>query len=181
MTPADLYRECRVSAWRLETMQHYAASGDGDEDRQRAFRTGEPLPPPGRGKQADLELIAMLRESGRQIGRVHVVDQPLTPYVRYELAVYAENASAGEEVRIADRSVHPELEALTRDFAIFDAEASDAAVILFDYDDDGRVRGYRVADDPETVGHCREQYSLALHLSVPLAEFTAATLTVPGR
>jgi len=181
MTPADLYRSCRLSAWRLETLQNYAPSGAGDEERQRAFHAGEPLPPPGQGKQADLELIAALRESGRQIGRVHVVDQPVTPYVLYELAVYAENASAGEDVRIADRSAHPELEALAQDFAIFDAEAGDATVILFDYDDRGRVRGYEIADDPETVSRCREQYRLALTRSVPLAELTAATPAVPGR
>ena len=36
-------------------------------------------------------------------------DRPLSAYVRYELAVYAENVAAGEEVRIADRSAHPEL------------------------------------------------------------------------
>lgn len=174
MTPADLYRACCISAWRLETMQHYSASGDGDEERQRAFHLGKPLPAPGRGKVADLELISALRVSGRQIGRVHVVDRPLTPYVLYELAVYAENASAGEEVRIADRSLYPELKSLMQDFAIFDAETSNAAVILFDYDHGGLVRGYKTTNDPETVRHCREQYGLALSRSVPLAKFTAA-------
>ena len=28
MTPADLYRTCRFSACRLETLQQYAVSGD---------------------------------------------------------------------------------------------------------------------------------------------------------
>src|SRR5207245_5369176 len=46
-------------------------------------------------------------KSGRHVGRVHVVDQPLSPYVRYELAVYAENVSAGEDVRIADSLCTP--------------------------------------------------------------------------
>ena len=88
---------------------------------------------------------------------MHVVDRPLSDYVRYELAVYAENVAAGEDVLIADRSPHPELEGLVRDFAIFDAET----VVLFDYDDDGRVHGYRIADDVETVKRCRTQYDLA--------------------
>ena len=144
MTPADLYRTCRVSACRLETLQHYDVPGD--EERQRAFQAGEPLPPPGQGKQDDLALIAELRRSGRQVGRVHVLDRPLSRYVRYELAVYAENVSAGEDVRIADRSLHPELGALAEDFAIFDAETMHAAVILFDYDSGGLVLGYRIAD-----------------------------------
>jgi hypothetical protein len=168
-TPADLYRTCRVSARRLETLQHYDVSGD--EERWRAFLAGEPLPPPRQGKADDLALIADLRKRGRQIGRVHVVDRPLSDYVRYELAVYVENAAAGEGVRIADRSAHPELEGLAQDFAIFDSET----VVLFDYDDNGRVRGYRVADDRETVKRCVAEYGLAATRSVSLAEFMAAT------
>jgi hypothetical protein len=168
-TPADLYRTCRISACRLETLQHYDVSGD--EERQRAFLAGDPLPPPRQGKADDLALIADLRRRGRDVGRVHVVDRPLSDYIRYELAVYAENAAAGEDVLIADRSAHPELEGLARDFAIFDSET----VVLFDYDDSGRVRGYRVADDCETVEGCLAEYGLAAARSLPLAEFLAAT------
>ena len=168
MTPADLYRTCQISACRLETLQHYDVSGD--EERQQAFLAGEPLPPPRQGKVDDLALISDLRQRGRYVGRVHVVDRPLSDYVRYELAVYAENAAAGEDVLIADRSVHPDLAGLGLDFAIFDS----AAVILFDYDAGGRVRGYRFADDQETVEHCIRQYALAAAHAVPLAEFSAA-------
>ena len=174
MTPADLYRTCRVSACRLETLQHYDVPGD--EERQRAFHAGHSLPPPRRAKLDDLDLIAKLHQSGRNVGRVHVVDQPLSPYVRYEVAVYAENVAAGEDVRIADRSLHSELEALMEDFAIFDAETDDPGVVLFNYDTGGRVRGYRVAGDRETVDRCRVQYDLALARSVPLSEFVAASL-----
>lgn len=173
MTPADLYRTCSTSAWRLESLQHYTVPGD--EGRQQAFHAGKPLPPPRQGKRDDLALIAAIRASGRQIGRVHVVDQPLSGYLRYELAVYAENTAAGEEIRIADRSTRPELSTVTEDFVIFDAETPAAAVILFDYDADGLVHGYRIADDPDTVNRCREQLELARAGSVPLAEFTAAT------
>jgi hypothetical protein len=174
-TPADLYRTCRVSACRLETLQHYDVSGD--EERQRAFLAGEPLPPPRQGKADDLALIADLRKRGQYVGRVHVVDRPLSDYVRYELAVYAENVAAGEDVRIADRSLHPELAPLAQDFAIFDAGTGRATVVLFDYDSGGRVRDYQVvASDQETVKRFRDQYHLALSLSVPLSEFMAASL-----
>jgi hypothetical protein len=168
MTPADLYRTCRFSARRLEVRQHYDVPGD--EERQRAFRTGAPLPPPRPAKLDDLALIAELRERGVYVGRVHVISRPLSEYVRYELAVYPENIAAGEDVLIADRSVHPELGRLAEDFAIFDSET----VILFDYDEDGRVRGYRIADDPVTVKRCIGQYVLAAGFAVPLTEFPAA-------
>jgi hypothetical protein len=169
VTPADLYRTCKTSACRLETLQHYTVPGD--EGRQQAFHAGLPLPSPGQGKQDSLKLITELRERGRKISRVHVVDRPLSGYVRYELAVYAENVTAGEDVRIADRSQHPALAALTHDFAIFDGQT----VILFDYDSSGRVGGYRIANAPETIRRCLEQYDLAFTWSVPLAEFTTVS------
>lgn len=173
MTPADLYRDCCLSAWRIEALQYYA--GTGDEERQRAFREGRPLPAPGPGKLEDLKLIARLSREGRTVGRVHVVDRPLSDYVRYELAVYAENAAAGEEIRIADRSAHPELAEITGDFAIFDAEAdSESAVILFKYDSEGVVHGYEISYDQEVVEQCRDLLDLAYAFSVPLSEFTAA-------
>jgi hypothetical protein len=175
MTPADLYRDCRVSAWRVEALQHYTVPGD--DERQRAFHAGEPLPPPRQGKQDDLALIAKLHRAGRQVGRVHVVDWPLSDYVHYELAVYAENAAAGEEIRIADRSQHPDLAAVTLDFVIFDTGTPQVAVVLFEYDDAGLVRGYQVASDLETVEQCERQLELALARSVRLETFTAATAT----
>jgi hypothetical protein len=173
MTPADLYRTCRVSACRLEAQQSYARRG-GDE-RQRAFDAGEPLLPPRQAKLDDLRLVSELRQAGRKVGRVHIVDRPLTPYLRYELAVYAENVAAGEDVRIADRSLHPELAALTTDFVIFDAETEQPAVIVFDYDSEGLILGYRHTDDAATADRCREQYGLALSWSVSLSDFTAAS------
>ena len=172
MTPKDLYRTSRVSACRLETLQHYTVPGD--EERQRAFHSGDPLPPPREELLDDLRLITELRRTGLQIGRVHVVDRPLSAYVRYELAVYEENVSAGENVRIADRSLHPELDSLTRDFVIFDAETGNGTVVLFDYDTDGLIQGYRLATDRETMERYREQYDLAFSHSVPLSEFMAA-------
>jgi hypothetical protein len=177
MTPADLYRECSLSAWRIEALQHYTVPGD--EERQRAFHAGEPLPPPKPGKVDDLALIARLSNGGRRVGRIHVVDRPLSDYIRYELAVYAENVAAGEEVRIADRSLDPaDLAELAEDFAIFDAEAySDTAAVRFDYDNRGLVRGYRIVTDLETVEQYREQLDLAYAYSVPLDEFMAAAAT----
>lgn len=173
MTPKDLYSTCRFSAFRLETQQHYEVPGD--EDRQRAFHAGESLPPPRDELLDDLRLIANLNQRGRRIGRVHVVNRPLTPYLRYELAVYAENVAAGEDVRIADRSQHPGLAALRVDFVISDMDSAKPAVIVFDYDENGHLHGYRrVAADSSTGQPYRHQFALALGLSVPLAEFMSA-------
>jgi hypothetical protein len=118
--------------------------------------------------------MSRLRAAGVVLGRVHVVDRPISAYLAYEFAAYAENVAAGEDVWIADRSEHPGLAALTRDFAIFD----DSQAILFGYSDDGRVLTYEHATDAATVGTCRDQLAFALAASVSLADFLAA---VPGR
>lgn len=170
MTPLDLYRACEVSACRLETLQVYA--GD-DEGRQRALLRGDPLPPPNAGRTADLELIASLRQAGRLIQRVHLVALPLSPYMRWELAVYRENVEAGEDVRIADLSVHPGL-AGGSDFAVFDAGTPAASAILFGYDATGQLRGYEHVTGRPAVANCAQRYAAALACSVSLDEFMAA-------
>lgn len=172
MTPGDLYRTCRVSAYRLETLQTYVVAND--IERQAAFHAGQPLPPPRDDKTADLRLIRTLRKAGRDLGRVHIVDRPLSDYLRYELAVYGENVAAGEDVGIADRSVHPDLADLTQDFAIFDGETDRPAVILFNYATDGALLGYEHTTDRNTATRCWRQYRRALALSVPLDSFEAA-------
>ena len=104
---------------------------------------------------------------------MHIIDRPLSDYVRYELAVYAENVDAGEGVRLADRSSHPELAGLMTDFAIFDPSTDSANLILFDYDADGRLLGYEHTQDPDQIRRYWQQYKLALVYSVPLSMFAA--------
>ena len=179
MRPGDLYRSCKVSAYRLETLQHYTVPGD--EDRQRAFQAGRPLPPPRPEKQETIDLVSSLVAAGRQIGRVHVVTWPLSDYVRYEFSVYAENVAAGEDVRIADAGEHPELADLVMDFAIFDAETSSPSLITFDYSAGGALAGYEHETDPAMIDRCWVQYQLARERSVSLREFLAAHNTSPAR
>lgn len=173
MTPVDLYRTCRVSAYRLETRQVYAV-GAVDVERRRAAAAGEPLPPPSKGKLDDLKLINELRRSGKQVGRIHIITWPLTDYLRYELAIYPENISAGEYVRIADASAEPSLAELTTDFAIFDGETDHPSLILFNYSEDGQIHGYEQSTDPIIIQSCWEQYRYAYDHSIPLEEFAAA-------
>lgn len=166
----DLYRACTTSAWRVEARQHYDA--DIDHARFKEFAAGRPLPPPGTAKLADLALIRQLHDTGRTAGRVHVVSRPLSPYLRYELAAYAENAAAGEDVRIADLSACPELSAIAEDFTLFDHEQPHASYVLFGYGDDDRVHGY--THTARDVAHRTWQLRVALGCAVPLGEFTRA-------
>lgn len=108
--------------------------------------------------------------SGARVHRVHVVDLPLSDYLRYELAVYPENIAAGEDVRIADRAAHPGLTELRTDFWLFD----DSVVVWLRHGGDGDLIGCDLSQDPADIRRCQEQRDLALIHSSSFEEFRAA-------
>jgi hypothetical protein len=148
---SKLFEGAKRSVFRLETLQVYEVGED--IERQRAFAAEGRLPPPSPDRMA---FIRRMQERTKRVAwsRVHVVDQPLTPYLRYELAAYAENEQGGEQVWIAERAANA---GLTEDFVLVDDEAG----VWFRYDERGQLLGYeRVA--PEDLDRCREQRDLAL-------------------
>lgn len=74
----------------METRQSYDVPAEAD--RVRAFREGRPIPSPPTGW---LQPVRDAVAAGKRMGRVHVVDEPLSDYLRFVLAVYRENAAAG--------------------------------------------------------------------------------------
>jgi hypothetical protein len=170
MTPAELFETFRESAFRLETLQYYVLAED--EPRRRAFREGRPLPPRP-GKTDSMRLVRDVVAAGRQVHRVHVVELPLSDYMRYELAVYPENIAAGEDVRITRRTAHPGLRELDTDFWLFDAETGNAAVVWFRYTPGGQILARDYSDDASEVRRACDQRDLALAHSLPLTEFMA--------
>lgn len=159
-----LFKSFTRSAWRLETLDRYTVPS---EDSWFAdFQAGRPLPELTPDNDGWVAMLRDFRDTGRTCGRVHVVSQPVTDYVRFELALYRHSVAWGEDVRIADRGDHPGLATLDVDFWIFD----DQTVAVMDYDDEGRFHGAHLADDdPERY---REMRSFALAASMPLREFT---------
>ncbi len=87
---------------------------------------------------------------------------------------YEANVDAGEDVRVADRGVHPELAVLRRDFWLFDAETPDALAMPMHHDTAGHLVGFDTTDDPQVIEQCRRERDLAVALSVPLHEYAAA-------
>lgn len=170
MTPDELldkYRAFTHEAVRVEALQHYVVPGD--QDRQQAFREGRPLPTRP-DKQTSVELIADAVAAGKTIWRIHVVDFPLSDYVRYEIAAYAENIAAGEHVWIADRASHPGLDAVRRDFALFDHHTDHASLIWYNYTPAGQLVGY-TPGVPDEVAEGVQQLALAREHASPLVDF----------
>jgi hypothetical protein len=161
-----LFTGVRRSWFRLETLQRY------DVEYERAefaafLRGGQLGSEPGPWQ-------AMIREhvaARRQLSRVHVIEEPLSDYIRYELHAYEPNVKAGEDVRVIPihRGTWPA--GLPRhDFWLFD----DERLWIMDYDPAGAFQAARLIADPASVRQHRQWRDTALAHSTPLTAYTAA-------
>jgi len=174
MTPDDFaacFDRFKESAFRLETLQRYTVPEEAE--RIRMFREGRPRPERSVRTSPWLRRVAVTTAAGKRWQRVHVVDHPLSEYLRYELLGYVESAAVGEEVRIADRATHSDLTTLTTDFWLFDADSENAFVVPMNYDDEGHLLGYELAQSREQLDRRRSERDLALAHSVSLNEYLA--------
>jgi len=140
VTPAGFeaqFETFSFSAFRLETLQHYA------------------------GTTRDDQWVALLRRSrrwGKTHQRVHVITEPLTAAMQQELTEgYGPNVAAGEDIGIIscpDGDVWPD--GVPRyDFWLFDG----TLLYEMDYHPDGSWAGARRVRDPERIldaCHARE-------------------------
>src|SRR5260370_3848290 len=86
------------TAYRLETLQRY--EDDSETVMLRSFLAGEPQPH-DHGKEQWTARITAAVASGRRMQRVHVVVEPVSDYLRFELAwSYGPNVAAGEDIGI---------------------------------------------------------------------------------
>jgi hypothetical protein len=169
--PRDPYSTFTHSAFRLEGLQQYLV--DFEAERFQAFREGRPLPPRPESSQTWFRMVREGIVTGKRWHRVHVVQRPLSDYVRFEFQAYQDLAEAGVEVRIADwgdievkGAVDP-AELCSEDFWLFDAETDHPLAIRMEYDADGRYLGYQATRDPGYVAECIRRRDLALSASVP--------------
>ena len=143
-----LFTSFRHTAYRLETLQQYDVSYE--EEPYAAFLAGRPQP----ADPSKDEWASMIRDAtgaGKVFQRVHVVDEPLTDYLRYEIGwSYAPNAAAGEDIRILPAKPGNELALPDHDYWLFDSRD----LWIMDYDQTGRfLSAELVTDAPAIVGH----------------------------
>ena len=168
---AGCFDKFRVSAFRLETLRQYAVPAE--DERIAAFRERRPLPERSVRTSPWLRRVAETTAEGKHWSRVHVVDEPLSEYVRFEMVTYRESAQAGEDIRITDRRADPALDALQTDFWLFDAETDHPFAALMHYDLDGHYVDAQVTSDGTAISACKAARDLALRHSLPLAAYLA--------
>jgi hypothetical protein len=162
---AGLFDWFTTRAFRLETLDQYAAGYE--EEAIRRFLAGEPL---DRGFIAPwLEQVATATGAGRQMQRVHVVTEPLSDYLRYEMDGYRLTVAAGEDVRILPRSVARELELPGEDFWLFD----DGPVARMHYDRHSTLLGSELVEEPEVVARYCRWRDVALEAATPYARYVS--------
>jgi Family of unknown function (DUF6879) len=163
---AALFTSVRRSWFRLETLQHYDARSE--RAAFAAFRRGEPIDTtPGPWQEMVRQHVA----AGRDLRRVHVVEEPLSDYIRFELEVYVPNVEAGEDVRVipVPRGAWPN-GVPRHDYWLFD----DQRLWLMDYDADDAFETARLIDDPSVIDQHREWRDTALAHSIPLADYATS-------
>jgi len=162
--------EAKESAFRLETLPQYLVPQKAE--RFAMWNSGEPLPP--RTPENSKWLARLQRDSttGFRWYRVHILDQPLTSYLRFELYSYLEGMAVGNEIYVADRDSHPELKEFHEDFWLYDNETA----VRMIYDDEGH---FLYPELIEAIEPYREMRDTALHHSEPLTDYLARKNLTP--
>lgn len=148
-------------AFRLETLPFYSVRSEQME-YEKFLATGELDIP---DNDPWLVRVRHFRQTGRWVGRVHVISRPLTDYLRYEFAVYRRTVEAGEDVRILDLTDRPDPGLPAQDFWLFD----DSTVVLMDYDSDGIQLGRELLEDIDPAPYVGWK-RLALQHAEPFTE-----------
>lgn len=154
----------KESAFRLETLPQYLVPQK--EELFADWNAGRPIPV---RTPENYEGIARLQRDaarGFRRYRVHILDQPLTAYLRFELYLYLDSVAVGSEIYVVDRDTDPELAKLHDDFWLFDDEIG---VRMF-YDDEGHFLYPELIDDLKPY---REMRDTALRHAEPLTGYLA--------
>lgn len=170
------FTEFKSSAARIETLDVYTV--EEERDNFDYYLSGAPLPPDRNQEWA--ENIRSSVAGGKYMGRVHIIDQRLTPYLQFEIDwYYAVNGAAGEDIRFIFREDVPDVP--YTDTWIFDEET----VIDLSYDPQGNLLYINKNDDPARLDQALTAWREFRRRSFPLAELLAAIrgndLPIPDR
>ena len=159
-----LFVEFEKSATRIETLSTYSV----EEERAQFehYLSGEPLPADRNREWADN--IRACVADGRYMGRVHVIDHVLTPYLQFEIDwYYAVNGAAGEDIRFIHREDVPDV--TYTDTWLFD----DSLVVDLSYDKAGKLLYINQNESPERLDQARTAWQAFYARSFPLSELLA--------
>lgn len=152
------------SAFRLETLPQYLVPQEAEGFAD--WKAGKSIPPRTPENHEGIARLQRDVERGFRRYRVHILDQPLTAYLRFEIYLYLDSVAVGSEIYVADRDDHPALAELQEDFWLYDDEIA----VRMIYDDEGHFLYPELIEDIEPYRHMRD---MALSRSEPLTDYLA--------
>jgi hypothetical protein len=162
----EMFKVFEADAFRLETLQAYAEPSESSPFNQ--YRRGN-IPSPDFLNDW-CQLVREHAKAGHVMRRIHVVDLPLSDYMRFEVeCCYRFSAAAGEEIRLLNRaSLTPSLVRLAQeDFWLFD----NGTVMMNDYDHTGALFQARLTSDPRALEYYSSIDRKLWALGVPFKVF----------
>lgn len=159
---ADLFKEFRHTAWRLETRGGYAS--DRRSEKWQRWQAGEDIAaePTNAWRKNVAEQVA----AGKRFERVRIVDEPATDGQRFLMASAPSNVAAGEDIRILTRAQAADLRLPDYDFWLFDSRL----LAWFEFDEDDTTVGIYLTEDPAEVLAACQARDAAWHHAVPAAD-----------
>lgn len=158
-------RRWKVSAWRWECQGVYREPSE--EEPLRRFLAGH----------ADLgwfegwlDRVRTWTANGQSIGRVRMLTDPLTDYLRFELSITPPALEAGEDIRFLSAEQADALGAPTEDYWLLD----DKIVLALRFGDHG-VSGAELITDPGKVSAYRAWRDTASAAAVPFTDLHLTT------
>ena len=157
-----LFYDFQTSAFRLETLQLYAV--DYEEIPFKDFMQGKERYT--HAVQSEyIDMVSKHVNSGRSMSRVHIISEPLSDYVRFEILwPYADNVQAGEDVRLLPIKQNNWPENIPKeDFWIFDSKL----VAVMNYDHEGRFLEAKLLHESHDIEKYLEIEESAVRSSIP--------------
>jgi hypothetical protein len=155
------FTDYKSSATRIETLPVYTVPDEKEE--LDLYLTGTPLPSDRNAEWA--ANIRSLVAEGKYMGRVHIIDHLLTPYLQFEIDwYYSINGAAGEDIRFIFSEDVPGL--TYTDTWLFD----DETVLDLSYDREGCLLYINENDHPDRLMQARSAWQEFHRRSFPLRE-----------
>lgn len=153
------------SAWRWECQGVYREPGE--EEPLRQFLTGQPSLD---WFQGWLARVRGWKAAGQSIGRVRMLTEPLTDYLRFELFITPPAIEAGEDIGFLSSAQAADLDAPAEDFWLLD----DERVLALRFGAHG-VSGAELITDPGKVSAYRAWRDTASAAAVPFRDLHLTT------
>lgn len=153
------------SAYRLELLNWYTSPAA--EGRLARFLAGEKVTAAERASW--LATVRNARNAGATMTRVHVVAEPLSDYLRYELNCYESSVAAGEDIRILPAGQATGVDLPAFDYWLFDDERA----AVQHYGEHGAWLGASLVTKPAFIKSCQRWRDTALGRAIPLDAYMA--------